>query len=272
MLVACMYYVLPSFSQMLHDFFKGDVEKGRGGLDEELLIAHKLYRITYNTLELRIMSTEEVISLYYEDLAKYQAKAMLTRGSLTIMVTYIKERQRVDIQLVRASELPGVNVKKTCDAYFKVALVPEELFKMERLKSKVYKNNRDPVMDAEFHFGNVQEKSLKEAGALLLVEVYSHDRLGSHTPIGVVVVKCSDIPVFSDSIPEDSELASKSPTKLALVLPITKPCDCEAFKELRERSNDPRAAQFVKRIKKLAFTPQKQGKIIQKALLNGKRV
>ena len=139
--------------------------------------------------------------------------------------------------------------------------------------------------------GNVQEKSLKEAGALLLVEVYSHDRLGSHTPIGVVVVKCSDIPVFSDSIPEDSELASKSPTKyvcmlltmscvlhsllllrLALVLPITKPCDCEAFKELRERSNDPRAAQFVKRIKKLAFTPQKQGKIIQKALLNGKRV
>ena len=53
--------------------------------------------------------------------------------------------------VVRASELPGVNVKKTCDAYFKVALVPEELFKMERLKSKVYKNNRDPVMDAEFH-------------------------------------------------------------------------------------------------------------------------
>ena len=47
-----------------------------------------------------------------------------------------------------------------------------------------------------------------------MIEVYSHDPLKSHIPIGVVVVSCKDIPVLApNTVPEDDELVMEPPKR-----------------------------------------------------------
>ena len=52
-----------------------------------------------------------------------------------------------------------------------------------------------------------KEQYLQVDGAVLVIEVYSHSKVHAHTPIGVIVINCKEIPTLA---PEDKELVEPS--------------------------------------------------------------
>ena len=51
------------------------------------------------------------------------------------------------------------------------------------------------------------EQCLQVDGAVLVIEVYSHSKMRAHTPIGVIVINCKEIPTLA---PEEKELVEPS--------------------------------------------------------------
>jgi BAI1-associated protein 3 len=229
---------------VLYEFFHAEGE----GLSNEDLETHQ-YKKLRDILMYRTMATEKLLQCYYQDLVAFQANAPSTRGTIDLHVSYMKEKQVIDLTLIRATGLPPLSIHNSCDCYMKISAVPESFFpNAQRMKSEVYRRNLDPVFEAEFALP-AREYTLNNPGAAVLVEVYSYDHLKSHVPIGVVVVACKDIPVLAPStVPEEEELVVESPKRKTLELPIIVPCQTMALTELQERSDGGEALKRIKRL------------------------
>ena len=162
----------------------------------------------------------------------------------------VREKQTVELTLIQANDLPPVTSRNSCHAYLKMGLlVPDKDFTTAvRHKSRVYMESLSPKLEDDLYlFPVANEQCLQVDGAVLVIEVYSHSKMRAHTPIGVIVINCKEIPTLA---PEDKELVEPS-QKLILTLPVFTPCDPPALDELCERSEDRAAIDFAKRMKKI---------------------
>lgn len=133
-------------------------------------------QLLHDVLANRMMDTDKVIQKYYQTLADFQSEAPVTKGTVTVMVGYMREKQAVELKreyrahrcshtcthcvsfslllptVVRASSLPPMTMGKSCDAYLKMSLLlPDKGFSAAtRQKSRVYKQSLNPVLDDLF--------------------------------------------------------------------------------------------------------------------------
>ena len=83
-----------------------------------------------------------------------------------------------------------------------------------------------------------------------MIEIYSYNKVTSHKPLGMVVIKCKDVPINRRSTRDYEELL-ESQERLSVSLPVIAPiCDSEVFAELKARKDDEESRCFLERIRR----------------------
>ncbi|XP_061162989.1 protein unc-13 homolog D-like isoform X2 [Saccostrea echinata] len=233
------YSQMKQFLRALTSYFAKD------GL-EESKIQTEQYNSLKARLELSSLSTEELMLEYFNNLADDIVNEATSDflGNLAVKVSYIEETRgnvTIFIKVIRASDLPGLDHSGLSDPYVVVSLYPKTMFGHNKpQKTKVVEQTLNPVFNTTFQFPNVPREYMSVRGAVLLLSILDHDKIGSDDFAGEVAIHLSSISPMEMSTTVDS--------KHAIMLPIKRPTRQTQgpYKVLVERSNwDKTAKLFI---------------------------
>ncbi|XP_062567283.1 uncharacterized protein LOC134229555 [Saccostrea cucullata] len=235
------YSQMKQFLRALTSYFAKD------GL-EESKIQTEQYNALKARLELSALSTEELMLEYFnnlaDDIVNQEALTSDFLGNLAVKVSYIEETRgnvTIFIKVIRASDLPGLDHSGLSDPYVVVSLYPKTMFGHNKpQKTKVLEQTLNPVFNTTFQFPNVPREYMSVRGAVLLLSILDHDKIGSDDFAGEVAIHLSSISPMEMSTTVDS--------KPAIMLPIKRPTRQTQgpYKVLVERSSwDKTAKLFI---------------------------
>ncbi|XP_052229255.1 protein unc-13 homolog D-like [Dreissena polymorpha] len=131
----------------------------------------------------QLSSNIETPTEYFGNLAYKAAYVEETRGHIMILVN-----------VLRGSELPGLDPSGLSDPYVEVSLQPQKLFRFSHMqRTHVVKQTLNPVFNVLFQFPNISKEYLSLEGTCILLSVFDHDNIGRDDFAGEVVIKMSTI-------------------------------------------------------------------------------
>lgn len=233
------YCQMKQFLRALTSFFAKD------GLEEDKIQIEE-YKKLKDRLELNSLSTEELMLEYFHSLADEIVNETPSEflGNLAVKLSYIEETRgnvTIFVKVIRGSDLPGLDHSGLSDPYVVVSLYPKTMFGHNKpQKTKIIEQTLNPVFNTTFQFPNVPREYLSVRGAVLLLSVLDHDKIGSDDFAGEVSIHLSSITPMEMSATVDS--------KPAVMLPVKRPTSQTEgpYKVLVERSSwDKMAKLFI---------------------------
>ncbi|XP_078347490.1 BAI1-associated protein 3-like isoform X1 [Oculina patagonica] len=150
------------------------------------------YKTLVETLNMRKLSTTELIQHYFAETCKEQETVEEKYGAVTFKVFYDFNNQKLQVEVLNAKNLPPLDTNGLCDPYVTVELLPEEFFGNEVKKTEVIKNTLFPLFDEQFDF-DVEPELLKETGACLHLTVMDYDVFSNDDYAGHVFFNLNNI-------------------------------------------------------------------------------
>lgn len=233
------YCQMKQFLRALTAFFAKD------GLEEDKIQIEE-YKKLKDRLELNSLSTEELMLEYFHSLADEIVNETPSEflGNLAVKLSYIEETRgnvTIFVKVIRGSDLPGLDHSGLSDPYVVVSLYPKTMFGHNKpQKTKIIEQTLNPVFNTTFQLPNVPREYLSVRGAVLLLSVLDHDKIGSDDFAGEVSIHLSSITPMEMSATVDS--------KPAVMLPVKRPTSQTEgpYKVLVERSSwDKMAKLFI---------------------------
>ena len=235
--------ILHTAALNLRDFFSAD---GDGLTGTEL--ESDQYKSLVKELDLLCLSTRELVLRCCADLAEQQAKAVGSPehkyGELTLSVGYLKEREVIEVAVVKGDNLPPIDKNGFSDPYVEIALLPSS---HKKLKTHVIKHTLNPVFNEELLLP-VHQDETKES-AILVLAVYDYEIVGKNDLMGICVIPWKDIPQISNTASLLNESAAE---RRNLTLPLFLIEDSRALQEVTQRhcfSHDHEATSFTHLLK-----------------------
>ncbi|XP_020607339.1 BAI1-associated protein 3-like isoform X2 [Orbicella faveolata] len=173
--------------EIVQSFFHAD---GVGLPLERLQVGH--YKTLVETLNMRKLSTTELIQLYLAEKCEEQETVEEKYGAVTFKVFYDFNNQKLQVEVLNAKNLPPLDTNGLCDPYVTVELLPEEFFGNEVKKTEIIKNTLYPLFDEQFDF-DVEPELLKETGACLHMTVMDYDVFSNDDFAGHVFFNLNNI-------------------------------------------------------------------------------
>jgi hypothetical protein len=225
--------------QMLREFFHA----GGSGLSNAELDTPEYWNLLCD-LELTTLSTDKLILKFQSDLVA-QCKEGKNLGTLTVSVAYLRHRKAVEVTVISAVGLPGLDKSGLSDPFVELSLQPYSLFTDKQLKTSTKKQTLDPVYNEEFLLPVPKEVRMDVEGAMLMMAVFDYDMVGSNDLCGLCVIPCKRIPKVGN---KGSITKPTGPERKNYHLPLFKVQSTTAFRELEGRSQagDSAAHHFFK--------------------------
>jgi len=108
-------------------------------------------------------------------------------GKLHFSMDYDFTKSELSVNVIQASDLPGMDMSGTSDPYVKLCLLPD---KKPKFETKVHRKTLNPIFNEVFTF----KVPYAEMGAKTLVfAVYDFDRFSKHDQIGQVFVPLNSV-------------------------------------------------------------------------------
>ncbi|XP_022345409.2 protein unc-13 homolog D-like isoform X2 [Crassostrea virginica] len=233
------YSQMKQFLRALTSFFAKD------GLEEDNIQTEQCKKLKAR-LELNSLSTEDLMLDYFNILADEVVIETPSEflGNLAVKLSYIEETRgnvTIFVKVIRGSDLPGLDHSGLSDPYVVVSLYPKTMFGHNKpQRTKVIDQTLNPVFNTTFQFPNVPREYLSVRGAVLLLSILDHDKIGSDDFAGEIAIHLSSISPMEMSTTVDS--------KPAVMLPIKRPTSHTEgpYKVLVERSSwDKTAKLFI---------------------------
>lgn len=123
-------------------------------------------------------------------------------GKLQYKLEYDFNSNSLAVTVIRAEELPALDMGGTSDPYVKVYLLPD---KKKKFETKVHRKTLNPVFDETFNFKNVPYA--EAMNKTLVFAIFDFDRFSKHDQIGEVKVPLCQVDL-AQTIEEWRELQS----------------------------------------------------------------
>ncbi|XP_077864938.1 synaptotagmin 1 isoform X2 [Saccoglossus kowalevskii] len=114
-------------------------------------------------------------------------KSELKLGKLQFSLDYDFQEGKLNVGVIQAADLPGMDFSGTSDPYVKVYLLPE---KKKKFETKVHRKTLNPVFNETFTF-KVPYSDI--GGKTLTFAIFDFDRFSRHDVIGEVKVPLNTI-------------------------------------------------------------------------------
>lgn len=173
--------------EIVQSFFHAD---GVGVPLERLQVGH--YKTLVETLNMRKLSTTELIQHYFAEKCEQQETVEEKYGAVSFKVFYDFNNQKLQVEVLNAKNLPPLDTNGLCDPYVTVELLPEEFFGNEVKKTEIIKNTLYPLFDEQFDF-DVEPELLRETGACLHMTVMDYDVFSNDDFAGHVFFNLNNI-------------------------------------------------------------------------------
>ncbi|XP_030843625.1 synaptotagmin-1-like isoform X3 [Strongylocentrotus purpuratus] len=118
-------------------------------------------------------------------------KSEIKLGKLQFSLDYDFQEGKLNVGVMQASELPGMDFSGTSDPYVKVYLMPD---KKKKYETKVHRKTLNPVFNETFTF---KVPYSEVSSKTLVFAIYDFDRFSRHDIIGEVKVKLSQVDLGS---------------------------------------------------------------------------
>ncbi|XP_071493645.1 synaptotagmin-1-like isoform X2 [Diadema antillarum] len=118
-------------------------------------------------------------------------KSEIKLGKLQFSLDYDFQEGKLNVGVMQASELPGMDFSGTSDPYVKVYLLPD---KKKKYETKVHRKTLNPVFNETFTF---KVPYSEVSSKTLVFAIYDFDRFSRHDIIGEVKVKLSQVDLGS---------------------------------------------------------------------------
>ncbi|KAL5473217.1 hypothetical protein EMCRGX_G027670 [Ephydatia muelleri] len=199
------------------------------------------YKALLGDLELMCLSPPELVLKCCEDLVEQQAMATsLTEhrlGELALSIRYLRDKGTLEVTIVLAQNLPGLNKNGFSDPYVEIMLMPATYFEVVNrgVKTRVQRRNLNPVFNQTLSLP-AREELLGKAGIILVLGVYDYDMIGENGLMGLCVLPCSDVPLVgvASGTQEGSEQPLGQPK--SFLLPLFHVSESKVFQKLALRS------------------------------------
>jgi BAI1-associated protein 3 len=231
--------------QMLREFYYA----GGSGLSITDLDTPE-YKKLLGDMELTGLPTPKLILRFQTDLFQQcnAGKEKASRGTLTVSVAYLKHRSAVEVTVVAAKNLPGLDKSGLSDPFVEMSLHPRSLFIDKQVKTTTKKQTVDPVYNEEFLLPVSKPETMEVDGAMLLLAVFDYDKMSSNDLCGLCVIPCKRIPKLAG---RGSITKPTGPERKNYHLPLFMVQPTLAFRELEARNHagDSEAQHFFKAFK-----------------------
>ncbi|KAI0212135.1 hypothetical protein LSAT2_002948 [Lamellibrachia satsuma] len=233
------YKQMLSHLQLIEAYFNNE------GTSSSCWTDSSLYGQLVEKLQLNSLSSEQLMLLYYEDLAESPTTPREYYGHLGVKIGFISKTAdcvSLHIKVLHASHLPTMKPNGMCDAYVTVSLGPSTLFPFNRpMRTQVVYGCSSPLFHEIFQFKSIPRSLLSTEGTVVVFSVWQHKTFLPHDFLGEVVLSLSDAT-------EIGRLETIDDT-CGVMMPLKRPMEPRdgPFQVLRERcQRDKVASSLVK--------------------------
>lgn len=111
-------------------------------------------------------------------------------GKINYTLSYDFSKAVFTVMILRAENLPVMDLCGSSDPYVKVYLLPEAEAQSRGQKTKVHKNTLNPVFNETFHFNLTYAELTSKT---LVLAVYDYDRFSKHDEIGQLSIPINSV-------------------------------------------------------------------------------
>ncbi|XP_071540084.1 uncharacterized protein [Panulirus ornatus] len=237
------------------------------GLEENAAQIEK-YSALKELLESLRMTTEELISKYYQERYEEQVEDILPSKAQLVAKMLFTRPGRLIVEVIMARDivvesdtisissrggLHGPYHNQSVDSYVKVQLVPQEWFPAAAIRKTKMQRKQDPaVYEESFEYAMGKNDDGVRAGFLLLT--LKHYNLGrTNTFIGEALIPLADLPCV-----DSSEVHTIANTYLKLTTPGLD-IGYKSLRALQFRTGDKTASAFLKKVSKRVLDSKAKG-------------
>ncbi|KAF5405984.1 hypothetical protein PHET_00501 [Paragonimus heterotremus] len=202
--------------ELLVQFF---LKIGEGQLDRSELENETFQNVNY-LIRVYNSSSPELVELYFIEKIKIQETSSSTvHGTLTVNLYY--QQSQLVVEVLSASGLEPLDSNGLSDPFVVVELMPKHVFanNPKPVRTKIIKNNLDPVFNEQFEFTVTQEE-MKHPAACVAFVIMDHDMLLSDDLEGIAFVPLASLFEAKESYDDRENQTKLGMSSTRRVLPV----------------------------------------------------
>ncbi|KAK6192756.1 hypothetical protein SNE40_004176 [Patella caerulea] len=226
------------------------------------------YQLVKERLEENSMSTEDLMLVYYENLANGVRTPEEYLGHLAVKAGFIEEtggNVSIHVKVIRGVNLPGLDSSGKSDPYVNISIRPITLSTKHKTKrTQVVYKSLNPTFNEDFVFNAVPECYMHTIGAVIVFTVFDHDSFSPDDFAGEIAIHMPTIEKLEETESTDS--------LQAMMLPLKRPKQPNhgPFQVLTERqASDKTAKRFINERLKFIYNQPKRTDGASKSTLCG---
>lgn len=234
----CVRRVLASL-KILQDFFHADGK----GLEADEMQGEEYSQLRMQLENFLVPTPELIQNLYQAKLLEQEEMEDEPLGRISVQCAFNKKTQKLQVQVMNATNLKPLDSNGQSDPFVKVQLKPLHLFPdLPTLKTKVQKKTLHPIFDELFEFDVTPEQCLLP-GACIQFRIMDQDFLKSEVE-GEVFVSLNEVKGLTEKLKGTlNDLPTLSPP---LMSAKDQDKTSQILETLKCRQNDKEAQDFWK--------------------------